>query len=131
MSGICSKCEFCFPKGDEKFICADKYYDKDITKSIDKIKDCYSEGFEAFVENCKKEEVSFIPGFKLSQLKLDGRKLVYLIDESDKQIQIKYTKAREMMGDLEIIKKVFDETYKVKGHFDKSLFKNSNILIIR
>lgn len=50
--GVCEDCEFCFPHGDG-FVCADVHYGKDITEELSEIKDCYSEGFEAFVRRCE------------------------------------------------------------------------------
>jgi hypothetical protein len=130
MKGKCCECEFCFPDK-SGFVCADAYYGENITDSLDQEKDCYSEGFESFVNQCKKEEIAFIPGYKLSQLKFDGRKSIYLIDEEDKQIQIKFSKAKLMFGEMEIVRQVFDDAFKIKGYFKRELFNGSKILIIK
>lgn len=39
-----------------KWICADKYYGKDISKTINKEKKCYSEGLYDFIDRMELEE---------------------------------------------------------------------------
>lgn len=50
--GVCEDCEFCFPN-EGGFVCADAHYGKDVTKELLKVKECYSEGFEAYVRRQK------------------------------------------------------------------------------
>jgi hypothetical protein len=71
MSGKCRDCEFCFPHEELGFMCADAHYGENISDSLDKVKVCYSEGLAAFIERRKKEEIPFIPGTKLSQIRID------------------------------------------------------------
>ena len=74
----------------------------------------------------KKEEIIFMPGTKLVQLKLDGRKKIELTDQEGKSIGIKASKAKEIFGEIEVRKILFDDIYLVDAVFNKELFKNSN-----
>lgn len=75
--------------------------------------------------------MAFIPGCKLNQLKFNGRKSIYLIDDEDKQIRIKFSKAKSMFSELEIIRQVYEDAFKIKGCFKKELFNGSKMLIIK
>ena len=87
MAGMCKDCEFFFPREEFGFLCADAHYGENIADSLEVVKDCYSEGFDAFIERSKKEDVSFLPGTKLSQIKIDGRKQIELRDQEGKGIR--------------------------------------------
>ena len=101
MATKCKDCEFCFPHDEFGFVCADAYYGEDISDSLDKVKDCYSESFGSFMERSEQEEKLFVPGTKLSQIKLDGRKQIELIDQEGKVIRIKASNAKKML-DIEV-----------------------------
>jgi len=98
---------------------------------LDEAKKCYSESLEAFIERNKKLEVPFIPGTTLNQLKLDGRKYIELTDQEGKIVRIKGSKAKQMLGVIEIQKRIFDDAYKVNAIFNPEAFNGGNLLIIK
>ena len=120
MAGKCKDCEFCFPHEEYGFVCADAHYGENIADSLEVVKDCYSEGLDAFIERSKKEEIPFIPGTKLSQIKIDGRKQIELRDQEGKGIRIKASNAKKMMPDIEIERLMFDDTYLVSLNFQSN-----------
>jgi len=81
VAGNCKDCVFCFPNEEHGFVCADANYGENISGSLEEIKDCYSEGLDAFIERSPKEEIPLIPGTKLVQLKIDGRKQIGVTDQ--------------------------------------------------
>ncbi|HAW07862.1 MAG TPA: hypothetical protein DCW42_01635 [Bacteroidetes bacterium] len=123
MSGKCADCEFCFPHDEFGFVCADDNYGENISNSLNEIKDCYSEGFDAFVERSERQSISFIPGTRLSQVKIDGRKQISLIDQEEKTIRIKASIAKKMMPDIEVERMLFEDTFVIKGTFNFESFK--------
>jgi len=131
MSGKCLDCEFCFPHDEFGFVCADVHYGKNISTSIEEMKDCYSEGLDAFIERTKQNEIPFIPGIRLSQLKIDGRKQIELTDQEGKTIRIKASNAKKMMPDIEVERIQFEDTYVVKGTFSNEPFGDGRYLIIK
>ena len=131
MATKCKDCEFCFPHDEFGFVCADAYYGEDISDSLDEVKDCYSESFAAFMERCRQEEIPFFPGTKLSQIKLDGRKKIELIDQEGTVISIKASNAKKMMPDIEVERIIFQDTYQVKTIFDSKPFNGRQYLIIK
>jgi hypothetical protein len=131
MSGKCKDCEFCFPHEEYGFVCAGSNYGENISGSLKQIKDCYSEGLDAFIKRTKKEEIPFIPGTKLGQLKIDGRKLIEVTDQEGKMIRIKASNAKKMMGDVEIERIQFGDTYLVRAIFDRELFGEKKYLVIK
>lgn len=131
MTGICRECEFCFPDNNG-FVCAshDGIYGEDITDTIEMKKDCYSEGLEAFIKRSQRETLVFIPGTKLSQLKIDGRKQIELMDKNGKIIRIKGAKAKELFGEIEI-ERIEIDMYMVRAVFDPSIFNGSNYIVVK
>ena len=131
MAGKCKDCEFCFPHEEYGFVCADVHYGENVSDSLEEVKDCYSEGLDAFIERSKKEEVPFLPGTKLSQIKLDGRKQIELRDKEGKGIRIKASNAKKMMPDIEIERLMLDDTYLVRAVFDPKPFNGGKYLIVK
>jgi len=131
LSGKCIDCEFCFPHEDYGFVCASANYGKNISDSLEEIKDCYSEGLDAFIERSEREEISFDANTRLDQLKIDGRKQIELIDQEGKTIQIKTSKAKKFFGDVSIQCLKFENCYVVNAVFDKEIFNGGSYLVIR
>jgi hypothetical protein len=105
MDKKCGDCEFCFPHPEFGFVCADENYGENISDTLNIIKPCYSEGFNAFVERTKQEEIIYNVGTLLTQLKIDGRKQIELIDKEEKIIQIKASKIKELFNEVIVLKK--------------------------
>lgn len=126
--GICRDCEFCFLDGGRR-VCAGEYYNEDVTDSIDEFKDCYSEGLEAFCRRKDRESIRFV-ATTLGEIKIDGRKSIFLIDTDGKTIEIKAKKAQEAFRDVVIIK-VSDDDYYLDTVFNREMFNGSNYIIIR
>lgn len=131
MSGKCKDCEFCFPHEKFGFVCADANYGEDISKSLGEIKECYSEGLDAFIERSKKEEVLFIPGITLSQLKLDGRKCIQITDQEGKTISIKASKAKKLFPEIELERALFEEAFVVRAIFNEEPFDGGKYLVVK
>ena len=131
MAGKCKKCEFCFPHEEYGFVCAGANYGANISGSLKEIKECYSEGLDAFIERSKKEEIPFIPGTKLGQIKIDGRKQIEVTDQEGKIIRIKASNAKMMLRDIEIERIQFGDTFVVRAIFDRELFGENKYLIIK
>lgn len=122
MPGKCKDCEFCFPHEEYEFVCADAHYGQNISSSLEEIKECYSEGLNAFIERNKKEEIVFIAGITLKQLRVDGRKKIDLTDHEGKVLRIKASYAKKLMPDLEIERRILDGVFLVNAVFDNGLF---------
>lgn len=131
MSGKCQDCEFCFPNEEFGFVCAGDNYGEDISKSLDEIKECYSEGLHAFIARCEKEEAVLAPGTTLSQLKLDGRKRIEITDQEGKMINIKASKAKELFPEMEVERALFEDAFVVKAIFNKEPFNGGKYLMIK
>lgn len=131
MIGKCKDCEFCFPHEKYEFVCADAHYGENIADSLEVVKDCFSEGLNAFVERSKKEEILFVPGTKLSQIKIDRRKQIKLRDQEDKVIRIKASSAKKIMPDIEIEGVIFGDTYRVRTVFDSKPFNGGKYLVVK
>lgn len=131
MGSKCLDCEFCFPHEDFGYVCSGDNYGEDISKTLEIEKDCYSEGLEAFIKSSKQEEIVFLPEVKIAQLKIDGRKNIELIDKEGKIIEIKFSTAKSIFGDIEILRKQFDDVYLVNAVFNEEPFNGSRFLIIR
>jgi len=69
MAGKCKDCEFCFPHEEYGFVCADANYGENISNSLEEVKDCYSEGLDAFIERSKKEEYHLYLGRNYHRLR--------------------------------------------------------------
>ena len=131
MMGKCEDCEFCAPDKKYGMVCAGKKYGEDVSQTLKDNKDCYSEGFEAFVRRKKKEEVAYVPGTKLIQLKVDGRKRIELIDKENKIISIKFSLAKEILADLEILRMLDEDMYLINGFFDPEPFEGGKCLVLK
>lgn len=127
----CRYCEFCFPDDKDRYICNDAHYGEDVTETLDVVKNCYSEGVEAFIERSDKEAVHVIGNTTLSQLKIDGRKRIYLVDLEGKTLSVKISKAKQLLGDVVVFKVMFEDTYDVKAVFSNELFKGGRYLVIK
>jgi hypothetical protein len=125
----CRYCEFCFPEDNECYICADANYGKDISETLDVVKTCYSEGLEAFIERSNQEAV--IVNTPLSQIKIDGRKRLDLVELEGKTLSVKTSKAKQLLGDVVVLKVMFEDTYDVKDVFSNELFKGGRYLVIK
>lgn len=126
----CRYCEFCFPDEKLEFVCADKFYGESVKDSLNEVKECYSEGLEAFINRTKRESVPMI-NTTISQLKLDGRKRIELTDSEGKTISIKSSKARELFTDVIVKKMIFEDTYEVEAIFNNEMFQGGKYLIIK
>lgn len=130
MLGKCEDCKFCFSGEIYGYVCGGTHYDDDITDSISLIKECYSEGLDAFIENLKADVFSFEPGTKLGQLKIDGRHNIEVVDQVGKGIRIKASNAKLLMGDLIVVRRELDKTYVVNTIFDPAPFRGQSYLIV-
>lgn len=128
---ICSYCEFCFTDDKGHYICAGDDYGKDISETLDVEKDCYSEGLEAFIERSDREAITVIANTTLSQLKIDGRKRIEIVDLEGKTLSVKTSKAKELFGDVVVLKVRFEDTYDVKAVFSNELFQGGKYLVIK
>ena len=131
MSGTCIDCEFCFPHDEFGCVCAGDNYGEDISKSLDMEKPCYSEGIEAFVKRSQQEEVVFLPGIKLSQLKIDGRRAILIVDKEGKTIRIKFSTAKKIFGEVKVLKLQFEEDYLLDTVFNNDLFEGGNYIVVK
>jgi hypothetical protein len=131
MAGRCKDCEFCFPNEDSGFVCADAHNGENISDFVDELKDCYSEGLDAFIKRSKNSEIPFISGIKLSQIKIDGRKQIELRDQEGKTIRIKASHAKMIMPNIEVERLIIDDTYVIKAVFDPKPFNGGMYLIVR
>ncbi|MCB2305605.1 hypothetical protein LGL08_00050 [Clostridium estertheticum] len=127
----CRYCEFCFSEDKDCYICADVNYGKDVSKTLDVVKDCYSEGLEAFIKKSDQKAVHVIGNTTLSQLKIDGRKRIYLVDLESKTLSVNTSKAKKLFADLVVLKISLEDTYDVKGVFSNELFKGGRFLEIK
>jgi hypothetical protein len=130
MKNKCRDCEFCFPHDEFGYVCAGDNYGENISDSLDIEKPCYSEGLKAFINRAKQEEVIYIANIKLSQIKIDGRKMIDLIDREGKMIIIKAAKAKKLFGDVVVLKRLFEDEYMVDLVFNNELFKNGKVIKI-
>lgn len=126
----CRYCEFCIPDSDNGFVCADKFYGESVKDSLEEIKECYSEGLEAFIARSEKEVVPMI-NTTLKQMKLDGRKNIVIKDQEGKSIRLKVSKAKELMPDIKIIKMLFEGEYEADVVFNSEPFNGGNYLVIQ
>lgn len=131
MSGKCRDCEFCFPHDEFGWICAGDNYGEDISKSLDIEKPCYSESLEAFIKRSKQEEVVFLPGIKLAQLKIDGRRVIFLVDKEGKKIRIKFSTAKKIFGEIKILKLQSQEEYLLDTVFNNELFNGGSYIVVK
>ncbi|MBU3214788.1 hypothetical protein LL033_08190 [Clostridium estertheticum] len=125
----CRYCEFCFPDDKERYICADFNYGKDVSETLNVVKACYSEGVEAFIERSDQEAVTV--NTTLVQLKIDGRKRIYLVDLEGKTLNVNTAKAKKLFPDLVILKINLEDTYNVKGVFSNEVFKGGRYLVVK
>lgn len=130
MENKCRYCEFCFPHEEYGYVCAGESYGEDISKTLDLEKDCYSEGLEAFIKKTKGKEIVFI-STTLAQLKIDGRKKVELTDKAGKTISVKASLAKELFGEIVVLRKRFEAEYEVDAVFNNEMFKSGNYLILK
>ncbi|PHO07899.1 hypothetical protein BFT35_03965 [Thermoanaerobacterium thermosaccharolyticum] len=130
MKNKCRDCEFCFQHDEFGYVCAGDNYGENISDSLDVEKPCYSEGLGAFINRAKQEEIIYIANTKLAQLKIDGRKMIELIDKDGKTIIIKASKAKKIFGDVEVLKRLFDDEYIVDAVFNSEMFKNGKVIKI-
>lgn len=131
VKNTCRYCEFCFPEDKERYICADVNYGKDVSETLDLVKNCYSEGLEAFIERSDQEAVTVIGNTTLSQIKIDGRKRIDLVDLEGKTLSVKTSKAKKIFPDVVVLKVMFEDTYDVKAVFSNELFKGGRYLVIQ
>lgn len=131
MNNKCRDCEFCFPHEEFGYVCAGDNYGENISATLDDNKQCYSEGLDAFINRVKQEEIIYIPNTRLGQLKIDGRKQIELTDIEGKTIKIKASKAKEIFGEVVLIKNRFDDEYLVDATFNNEMFKGGRYLIIK
>ncbi|HEY5524242.1 MAG TPA: hypothetical protein VIK26_02775 [Clostridium sp.] len=127
----CGYCEFCFPDDKNRYSCADINYGKDVSETLDVKKDCYSEGLEAFIERSDQETVTVIGNITLSQLKIDGRKSIYLVDLEGKTLSVNTSKAKKLFADVVVLKISLEDTYDVKAVFSNEVFKGGGYLVIK
>lgn len=128
--GVCRNCEFCFPNEKLGFICADKNYGQPINDSLDEVKDCYSEGFEAFCERLDEEAIHY-DNKPLKDIKIDGRKLILLQDREGKTIEIKASKAKKELGDIPVTRVIDGDTCEVNVVFDNKIFCGEKYIILK
>ena len=93
MAGKCKDCEFCFPHEEYGFVCADATTAKTYQSHWKEVKDCYSEGLEAFIERSKRKRYHLYR-YKIVKIKIDGRKQIELRDQEGKGIRIKASNAK-------------------------------------
>ncbi|GCD12766.1 hypothetical protein [Clostridium tagluense] len=125
----CRYCKFCLPEDKERYICADVNYGKDVSETLDVVKAYYSEGLEAFTERTEQEAVHV--NTPLSQLKLDGRKRIYLVDLEGKTLSVNTSRAKKLFSDVVVLKISLGDTYDVKAVFSNELFKDGMYLVIK
>lgn len=125
----CRYCEFCFPDDKERYICADAHYGEDVSDTLDVVKDCYSEGLEAFTERSEQEAVHV--NTPLSQIKIDGRKRIYLVDLEGKTLSVNTSRAKKLFPDVVVLKISLEDTYNVKAVFSNEVFKGGRYLVIK
>lgn len=129
--GKCKECEFCFPGVETEFVCADAHYGEDISNSLEEDKDCYTEGLDAFIENCrKKEEYYVFPKF-VKDLDVDGRKRIEFVDLDENVLSIKFSKAKKSIGEVKVIKKKFEDCFLLEVKFSEELFKHGKYVVIK
>lgn len=131
MKGKCRDCKFCFANPDLGYICADVNYGESVTDTLNVEKECYTEGLDAFVERTQREEIVYLPNTKLSQVPLDGRRVIYLVDSEEKMIRLKASKAKELFGEIIVLRMLFEDEYLIDCIFNGELFKGNRYIELK
>lgn len=133
MAGLCRDCEWCMPDINKGYICAENNVDV-ITETLQEFKECYSEGLEAFSKRQDKLDAAntkLVAGQRIKDIKLDGRKSIYLKDAEGKMIKLKTTLAKKAFGELQIIRVSCEDTFYVDIIFNPEKFQGGNMIILR
>ncbi len=123
----CRYCEFCFTMDNEVFTCKGV---QNISDSLDVIKDCFSEGLEAFSERLEEEAIIF-NNKPLMEIKIDGRKLIYIKDNKCKMIRVKASIAKKIFGELPVKKLLGDDIYEINAVFKDEIFRGRKFINIK
>ncbi len=119
----CKECEFCFPN-EKGFVCAGEHYGDSITDTLDQVKGCCSEGFDAFSLKRGNAILPINPPRTLGQMKIDGRTKIKLIDMAGKELVIKASEAKKHFLDMVLIKVRYEEMWEDEYWFEGEFRKN-------
>ncbi len=118
MSGLCIDCEFCFTDEVFGFICGGIHYGENVADSRNQVKECYFEAPDSSLEKPPKEEIVYLKGTTLADIRIDGRKCIRLQDEAGRTLAMKGSVVKKLLLHMGVERQILDGTFQVCGSFD-------------